>query len=360
MSSLNHLFQIWHNILINFEGMQELAIQYKSRNYDKRQSLTQFSHQESNLIRFNSYIKIIKLLIQQIRINKNITTIRDFYYRDVQVFQGKSSNCKDTLVSIVEHSLQLSLEKDFNIYPSQKGLMYGNFKLRSTSSRIVIDLHYESEPSMIPLLTPDIEAAVASYSVGETPMVILVEKEAVFKSFCYFIQNSAQHERDIPRNMIIITGKGFPDLLTRRFVNLLDKKLPRETSFLGFVDSDVYGLNILQNYRFGSRTATVPGLSKLRYAGVYLLDYCHGWLEITERDRSLMVSSIRKLLSLDEDSETRHIHREITRGLVLLKKCEMNVYNEAGTVATTGMNNYILGKIKYFAPRPRDLLPHFT
>lgn len=49
---------------------------------------------------------------------------------------------------------------------------------------------------------------------------------------------------------IVITGRGYPDVPTRRFLRLLMEKLSLPTYCL--VDCDPYGFDILTTYRFGS------------------------------------------------------------------------------------------------------------
>uniref|UniRef100_A0A803LQ50 Topoisomerase 6 subunit A/Spo11 TOPRIM domain-containing protein n=1 Tax=Chenopodium quinoa TaxID=63459 RepID=A0A803LQ50_CHEQI len=73
--------------------------------------------------------------------------------------------------------------------------------------------------------------------------ILVVEKESVFQrlvndKFC-------SHNR-----CIVITGRGYPDVPTRRFLRLLTEKL--HVPIYCLVDSDPYGFDILATYRFGS------------------------------------------------------------------------------------------------------------
>ncbi|XP_074320172.1 meiotic recombination protein SPO11-1 isoform X2 [Silene latifolia] len=73
--------------------------------------------------------------------------------------------------------------------------------------------------------------------------ILVIEKESVFQRlandrFCSFNQ------------CIVITGRGYPDIPTRRFLRLLAEKLC--IPVYGLVDSDPYGFDILTTYRFGS------------------------------------------------------------------------------------------------------------
>ncbi|KAL9230004.1 hypothetical protein vseg_005407 [Gypsophila vaccaria] len=73
--------------------------------------------------------------------------------------------------------------------------------------------------------------------------ILVVEKESVFQrladdQFCTF------------NRCIVITGRGYPDIPTRRFLRLLTEKL--HIPVYGLMDSDPYGFDILATYRFGS------------------------------------------------------------------------------------------------------------
>uniref|UniRef100_A0A5B7BFX0 Putative meiotic recombination protein SPO11-1 isoform X5 n=1 Tax=Davidia involucrata TaxID=16924 RepID=A0A5B7BFX0_DAVIN len=73
--------------------------------------------------------------------------------------------------------------------------------------------------------------------------ILIVEKESVF-------QRLADDHFCNRNRCIVITGRGYPDVPTRRFLRLLTKKLRLPAYCL--VDCDPYGFDILTTYRFGS------------------------------------------------------------------------------------------------------------
>ncbi|XP_056699370.1 meiotic recombination protein SPO11-1 isoform X3 [Spinacia oleracea] len=73
--------------------------------------------------------------------------------------------------------------------------------------------------------------------------ILVVEKESVF-------QRLANDKFCSLNRCIVITGRGYPDVPTRRFLRLLAEKLHIPVYCL--VDSDPYGFDILATYRFGS------------------------------------------------------------------------------------------------------------
>ncbi|CAL0307354.1 unnamed protein product [Lupinus luteus] len=90
----------------------------------------------------------------------------------------------------------------------------------------------------IPVLVEEIKdiITVAHY-------ILVVEKESVF-------QRLANDHFCNSNRCIIITGRGYPDIPTRRFLRLLVENLHLPVYCL--VDCDPYGFDILTTYRFGS------------------------------------------------------------------------------------------------------------
>ncbi|KAH9652266.1 Meiotic recombination protein SPO11-1 [Citrus sinensis] len=81
------------------------------------------------------------------------------------------------------------------------------------------------------------------YIVSTANYILVVEKESVFHRLA--------NDQYCTRNRcIVITGRGYPDISTRRFLRLLIEKLRLPTFCL--VDCDPYGFDILTTYRFGS------------------------------------------------------------------------------------------------------------
>ncbi|CAH8348951.1 unnamed protein product [Eruca vesicaria subsp. sativa] len=90
----------------------------------------------------------------------------------------------------------------------------------------------------VPVLVEEVEDVV---SLAE--YILVVEKETVF-------QRLANDMFCKTNRCIVITGRGYPDVSTRRFLRLLMEKLQLPVHCL--VDCDPYGFEILATYRFGS------------------------------------------------------------------------------------------------------------
>ncbi|VFQ97925.1 unnamed protein product [Cuscuta campestris] len=142
----------------------------------------------------------------------------------------------------------------------------------------------------IPVYVEEVEniISVAQY-------ILVVEKESVFQRLA--------NDQFCKRNRcIVISGRGYPDVPTRRFLQLLTEKLCLPTYCL--VDCDPYGVDILATYRFGSmqiaydaKFLRVPGI---RWLGAFPLDcdtYCvpkQCLLPLTEEDKRRVQAMLQR------------------------------------------------------------------
>lgn len=123
--------------------------------------------------------------------------------------------------------------------------------------------------------------------------ILVVEKESVF-------QRLANDQFCGKNRCIVLTGRGYPDVPTRRFLRLLIEKLHLPVYCL--VDSDPYGIDILTTYRFGSMQmaydAKVLHVPEIRWLGVFpseIEKYClpqHCLLPLTDEDKTKIKAMI--------------------------------------------------------------------
>ncbi|EGV64541.1 DNA topoisomerase IV, alpha subunit [Yamadazyma tenuis ATCC 10573] len=269
-------------------------------------------HEDRSLMKFTAIITLIKHLIQNLE-SGIYTTKRHLYYQDVELFQKDQSECNQ-LLDLLAHSLKASITQ-LNIYPNQKGMMFA----LGFDDAILIPIKYQS---VIEKIHPHIRS------------VVIVEKDAIFRSLVSCIKTQGQEKH---KGILFVTGKGFPDLLTKSFIwHLACSGLP----IYGFMDSDIYGILIFKSYReFNKGVAT----ERFTFLGCFILEYQHGFMAINSRDVSLGVSTLKKFASV-EDQEALKWKREIQRGLYLHKKAEMNVISEK-IQSDYSTLHYILAKI---------------
>lgn len=288
--------------------------------------------------RFSYIVCIMRILIQNLMKNK-VSTLREIYYHDVDLFHGKQINLNQALNQIAS-SMGVKLDEDLQVHCSQKGLIYGGPSLiLKTDRNKSFDLRYEYDCLLIPQLDESEKVIL-----NKLPKAIIVfEKEAVFRSFCHFIK------RQLPNPcLIIITAKGYPDRSSKRFLHLLGKSCPA-VPILGFMDSDVYGLGIFWSFLIQNDLS----MPNFRLKGVFLLEYKRGWITISKRDYNLTQSFLKRNHCEDNSPKAAQVrkellttHRELTRGLLLFKKAEMNVLSSDCQESDSDLNEYVWSKLR--------------
>lgn len=134
---------------------------------------------------------------------------------------------------------------------------------------------------------------------------------------------------------MILQGKGYADLATLEFLNLIHSARPH-MPILGIVDCDPHGIEIMRTYKYGSQSlrheenARVPGL---QWLGVKMDDILSASRPTTGEDgsqSSLAHSSLSRQSSFDHSSQglqdpalpgkytpSQRAWRLLTHGLVL-------------------------------------------
>ncbi|CAK7900207.1 hypothetical protein CAAN1_33S00606 [[Candida] anglica] len=291
--------------------------------------------------KFTIIVRLIKLVIQHLKSNST-SSVRDIYYKDVALFQNRQQHAKIALIELAT-SLGVTPEEGFQIVPSQKGLVYGNIQI---SGPMGFFLDSSQGSCLIPLFS--VTGSMEDYQlVGDSiPIaIIILEKEAIYRSVCETL-----HETYPDHKLLIITGKGFPCKLTLRFIQLLTHLVPKTVPILAFVDSDIYGIQICQNYRYPKNGNICE---RVIFSGMFLLEYQQGWLDTTFKDWKRM----QKFLLQEFPKNCKEVakwKREISRGMVLFKKSEMNVIQSGYTeYMLNKVNQYC--KVNYFNLKKRKL-----
>lgn len=319
-NKLQVLLNIWERVTCSLMDYEEATIIIKSSLDSSLRKLGSYcilSIRETESRRFAAVCKLISILIKHLKTQNQITTIRDIYYQDVEVFSHSQKECRFLLDQFVECGLGWSLCDDLNIHPTQKGLVYGDY---------FHALSIKSEPILIPINYTDFFGTGIMQIKNKKVLVVILEKDAVYQCLCTYLK---QHS--IINQFLIVTAKGYSDGLTLRFLTWL--RTNENCKFMGFFDSDVYGLNIYWQYR-----QKLPGIE---YSGIYLLESQPStWLSISLRDISMMINICK---NRNKNNNNTAAYRELTRGLYLFKKAEMNVVQAKDT--NQSYVNYMVSKI---------------
>ncbi|XP_076927744.1 meiotic recombination protein SPO11-1-like [Bidens hawaiensis] len=200
----------------------------------------------------------VLLIVQQLLQENRHGSKRDIYYMHPSVFQEQS--VVDRAINDICILLQCS-RHNLNVVSVSKGLVMGWLRF-SEADRIFNCMNHPDTAHSIPVLVEEVKdiISVADY-------ILVVEKESVFQRLandCFCKNNRC----------IVVTGRGYPDIPTRRFLRLLIEQLHLPTYCL--VDCDPYGFDILTTYRFGSMQmaydAKIMKLPEIKWLGVFPSD----------------------------------------------------------------------------------------
>lgn len=286
--------------------------------------------------RFARYLKLLKLIRDNIASQRQ-TTKRQLYYTDVALFSRQK--IVDNYVDTISDCLGVSIET-LGVVASQKGLIYGNFSFTYRGTRFKIS--ERAGPALIPLVSLNSVEDDFYFDSPDPKEIIVLEKEAIFHHLCPRLKG---------HGIILITGKGFPDRLTKVFLHFVTSHYSTVPA-RALVDSDVYGLMIFNEYKCSaavvsrehaqtshagriviSDTGSLQGVTyepacpHLTYCGVKLFSKdseqtSTHYLPLTIRD----VRAGQKFLTRLErqaNSEIPKVIHELQLGLFLLLKKEM-------------------------------------
>ena len=274
---LKKFFMNFAQKLINDEPIQIAVIDLEKTSifdydlgcYSLPTDTEKFKYKVYNLFdNLKSITRILKLaLIIYNKINLLMPcTKRELYYENVDLFRSTDiiDNIESDLCSILG-----ICRFDLPIFPSAKGLFCGNItlvnkfgnklninttdmnnKINLINYEYLIDDFYldDNTKKNINLVQNDININIdgENSNLCNKYFVLIVEKETLF----FNLVGNFQFYKKFP-NAIIITGKGYPDYITKIFIKKLSNQL-NNVPFIYFGDYDPHGLEIYLNYLFGS------------------------------------------------------------------------------------------------------------
>lgn len=161
-----------------------------------------------------------------------IRTKRDLYYGNSSLF--KKQVTLDNAVANLAKTFKIPRDA-LNIVGSAKGIYYG--------SDIQINEQLSVPNSNVNLIPR--REDIHFLDLSKVKFVLVVEKDAVMN---VIVENYLQIRRDIGGvNFLVISGKGFPCMRTKQFLNLIENQYPNIPKYI-LVDNDPYGIDISLNY----------------------------------------------------------------------------------------------------------------
>ncbi|CAA6657318.1 unnamed protein product [Spirodela intermedia] len=215
-------------------------------------------YKESHAQRLDIMLRVLRIIQQLLQENRHGSK-RDIYYMHPSVFLEQK--VVDQAIKDICILLQCS-RHNLNVVPVGKGLLMGWVRFTDGDRRFDC-IRSPNTAYPVPVHVEDVEDlfSVAQY-------VLVVEKETVFQR----LANDKFCEKN---QCVVITGRGYPDVSTRRFLKRLVENLCLPVYCL--VDCDPYGLDILMTYRFGSMQmafdASLMCVPEVRWLGVFPSDH---------------------------------------------------------------------------------------
>lgn len=233
---------------------------------EKKESMTSIrliypSYLKAHSYKFAIYLKVMSIMLQSINVGEAISK-RNVYYTDVAFFKNQAT--VDQVIDNISNCLGVAIE-NLGINASQKGLLWGNLEISLNEGGTTYKFSEEQGDALIPLLPSNLITEKIHFKfnpIGRPSRIIIVEKDAVFQSLIKLRKG---------RNELLITGKGFPDRLTKKFVHIVTKYF-KDVPVFAFVDADVYGLMIVSEYMVKRMSDSVLSscCERIQYAGVTL------------------------------------------------------------------------------------------
>ncbi|KUM65517.1 hypothetical protein ACN42_g1550 [Penicillium freii] len=263
------------------------------------------------------------------RYTEHIHTItRDIYYIDPEFFRVQY--IVDHIVDDLAYTIGVN-RTALNVEAAAKGLVTGDFRL-IRGSHILIDAQSVTEDSLIPRIEDGDEI-----DISRVRWVLVIEKEAVF----HRLARISYHTRALAGEGIMVTGKGYPDFMTRTFLRAMSDSASsqrrRPPRFYALTDGDPHGMAIMSTYKYGSAAHLHQNarlsIPRLQWLGLRVTDIIAvpevlgdtALLSLTMRDRKKIVAMLRNSPVWASDGPEPEWRAELQRMLVLNLKAEIEI-----------------------------------
>ncbi|KAJ5958766.1 Winged helix-turn-helix transcription repressor DNA-binding [Penicillium vulpinum] len=277
--------------------------------------------------KFTVILRILAILDQAIRTGQLISK-RDIYYIDPEFFRVQS--VVDRIVDDLAYTIGVN-RTALNVEAAAKGLVTGDFRL-TRGSHILIDAQSDTEDNLIPRIEDgdDID-------ISRVRWVLVIEKEAVF----HRLARISYHTRALAGQGIMVTGKGYPDFMTRAFLRAMSDSISNQSRrpprFYALTDGDPHGMAIMSTYKYGS-TAHLHqnarlSIPRLQWLGLRVTDIMAvpevlgdtALLSLTTRDRKKIMAMLRNSPVWASDGPEPEWRAELQRMLLLNLKAEIEI-----------------------------------
>ncbi|OQE40205.1 hypothetical protein PENCOP_c006G07878 [Penicillium coprophilum] len=277
--------------------------------------------------KFTVILRVLSILDEAIRTGQLISK-RDIYYIDPDFFRVQS--VVDRIVDDLAYTIGVN-RTALNVEAAAKGLVTGDFRL-TRGSQTLIDAHSTIEDSLIPRIEDGDEI-----DVSRARWVLVIEKEAVF----HRLARISYHTRALAGEGIMVTGKGYPDFMTRTFLRAMSDSVAnqnrRPPRFYALTDGDPHGMAIMSTYKYGSAAQLHQNarlsMPSLQWLGLRVTDIIAvpemlsdtALLSLTTRDRKKIMTMLLNSPVWASDGPEPEWRAELQRMLFLNLKAEIEI-----------------------------------
>ncbi|KAL6063410.1 DNA topoisomerase 6 subunit A [Balamuthia mandrillaris] len=237
---------------------------------------------------FVCMIRVMQLVLELLKHNVHMTK-RELFYTDVSLFGNQDAS--DHAIEHVACLLDVPRSR-LNLLASERGLVAGHVKWNEADS-VVDCLQFGLTGKHVPNNVDHLTNLQTS-----ARFILIVEDHATFTRLLSdkFIAKYSP--------CILITGCGSPSIAPRQFLRRLKDENPHLVVF-AMVDWDVWGMEILSTYAFGSlkMSGEVESLAvpELKWIGLHSADFAtwnlpsRCFLPISERDIAKGIALLKRL-----------------------------------------------------------------
>nr|WJN25133.1 meiosis-specific topoisomerase [Pseudozyma pruni] len=282
---------------------------------------------------FTSDAQVLKVLsLIQVNLRRGtVVTKRDIFYQCLQLFRTQAAS--DRIIAHIVTLLGCSDRAELNIVASPRGLVAGPLTLTPPSGEKIACA--AGRATTIRTEIGDgwsIDLRCASESSTGEHLVLVVEKEAVFKSL---VQHQASASSTVQWDrMVMVTGKGYPDHATRTLLRLLASS--HSVRVVGLFDADPYGIDIQRQYHLHSRC-------QIEWIGIDLADFLDRREHLVGLRNDERMKAIRLLRSGVEEDERGRLTEMLLAGYKVEIEAAYDFEREGGR---GGLFGYVAHKLR--------------
>ena len=286
-------------------------------------------------------LTLLRTIYSRIK-EREISTVRDVYYSNVELF--RSQERVTHWLDVLALNFKVTSKTHLNIVPAQKGLFY-------CTEPLAIEIRKqqrfaEFEPCSSQLIPYIDNGGKIKLRGGQISKVIVLEKEAVYGKLIQQLPTGSGKDATL-----VVTGKGYPDNLTRVFLkNLINSDNNGGGGLLApgatldiYTDADPDGINIALIYML-NWPSQIESPPLCRYGGITLprlIQIRVQLMDLTQRDISLLKGLIVKCQTAattttttdrtqGEEHPLRGVMLQLQRQMFFGKKGEMNAVYSKG------------------------------